>query len=149
NIRAYDPAFSGSGDYYDTSNTDRPVLARVPIAPDPLTNPNYTLPTPTTSSPGVAVVNTNYGDVNVSNGQTVTLNPGIYSSIKVTGGTVTFNPGIYVLSPPKNATNTFQISGGTLTGNGVMFYNTGSDYTPSSGAPDSSDGSATPNAPNS
>src|SRR5262249_9227989 len=37
NVRAYDSAFnSGStnGYYYDPSNIDRPVLARVPVAPD-------------------------------------------------------------------------------------------------------------------
>ncbi|MBI1914732.1 MAG: hypothetical protein HYS12_08350 [Planctomycetes bacterium] len=148
NVRAYDAAFSGNGYYYDTSNPDRPLIARVPIAPDPLTNSNYTLPTPTTSSTGTAVVNTDYGSVSVGNNETVTLNPGIYRQITITGGTVTFNPGIYVLSPSGTTPNIFNITGGTVTGNGVMFYNTGSDYTATTGAPDSSDGSATPNAPN-
>jgi Flp pilus assembly protein TadG len=144
NIRAYDASF-GPTNYYDPNNNDRPVFARAATAPDPLVN----LATPTTSSAGTAVVNTNYGSVSVQGGQTVTLNPGIYSSIKITGGTVTFNPGIYVLQPAGNVTNTIDIGGGTLTGNGVMFYNTGSDYNPVTGAPDNSDGNLTPNPPNS
>ncbi len=96
--------------------------------PDPLIN----LPVPTTTSPGLfPVVNTNYGSVSVGNGQTITLNPGLYSNIKITGGTVTLNPGIYVLEG--GATNALDITGGTVTGNGVMFYNTASNYDPASG----------------
>lgn len=66
-----------------------------------------------------------------SNGQ---FQPGIYDhDINLTGN-ATFAPGIYVL---KGAS--LSISGsGTITGNGVMFYLTGSDYT-SSGTPDSTD----------
>jgi hypothetical protein len=152
NVRAYDSAF-GPTNFYDGSNNDRPVLARVPIAPDPLVS----LATPTTSSPGTAVqlvypdkTGVNKGSaqsISIGNGETVTLVPGIYSDISITGGTVTFNPGIYVFSPPKNTTNTFKLTGGTVSGNGVMFYNTGSDYNPATGAPDSSDGNSTPNPP--
>lgn len=81
----------------------------------------------------------------------VTLNPGIYNAITITGGTVVFQPGIYVLQPPSNGVgqNILQITGGTVTGNGVMFYNTGSDFVPSTGMPDKNDGSASPNPPNS
>jgi Flp pilus assembly protein TadG len=98
-------------------------------APDPLIN----LPVPTTNSAGnYKVVPTNYGSVSISNGQTQTLNPGIYTDITIGGGTVTFNPGIYVLEGGK--TNALDITGGTVTGNGVMFYNTASTYVPSTGA---------------
>jgi hypothetical protein len=86
-----------------------------------------------------------YGNVSI-NGGTVTLTPGIYSSIGINGGTVTMSSGIYVL----NAANlngsqpvSFSVANGaTVTDNGlgVMIYNTGSDYNPTTGAPDSSDG---------
>jgi hypothetical protein len=95
---------------------------------------------PTTSSPGPFKVDpTNYGDVTVGNGQTVTLNPGIYSSIKINGGTVTLNPGIYVLTGGK--TNALDITGGTVTGSSVMFYNTASNYDPVAGT-DTGNGSS-------
>src|SRR5262249_34738125 len=57
-----------------------------------------------------------------------TLNPGIYSDIQINAGAnVTFNPGIYVLRPTGNNQG-LGINSGTVTGNGVMFYITGSDY---------------------
>jgi Flp pilus assembly protein TadG len=98
-------------------------------APDPLIN----LPVPTTTSAGTyKVVNTNYGSVSYGSGSTVTLNPGIYTDISVTNGaTVTMNPGIYVLTGGK--TNALDITGGTVTGNGVMIYNTASNYDPVAG----------------
>jgi hypothetical protein len=78
--------------------------------------------------------------------------PGIYSSIRVNNGAyVNFAPSgsnfIYVLSPQGNTTVTLNITGGTVTGNGVMFYNTGGSsnndatqqYNPTSGAPDTGD----------
>ncbi len=67
------------------------------------------------------------------------LHPGIYTSIAVTGGRVRFEPGIYVLRPDKNTTNTLKITGGDVTAEGIMFYNTGDNYDPISGDPDSSD----------
>jgi hypothetical protein len=150
NYRVYDSSFSN---YYDPNNTDRPVFARAPVAPDPL----QSLPTPTTSN---GVVASYYGTpitanggltsytspqaVSIKNGDTVTLSPGIYTSIGITGGNVTFNPGIYVLGPGLgngNGQSTLSISNNaTVNGSGVMFYNTGSDYN-SNGTPDSSDGS--------
>jgi hypothetical protein len=153
NFRAYDSTFSPN--YYDPNNTDRPVFANLQEqAPDPLA----TLATPSTSN---GVVNTfwNYlGNgqwgtsttaqvVQIGNSDTVTFSPGIYQSIKITGGNVTFNPGIYVLGPvtgsqPPNGSppQGLTMNGGTVTGSGVMFYNTGSDYN-ADGTPDSSDGS--------
>lgn len=112
----------------------------------PASDPYAYLATPTLDS---GVVNaTNQGDVSYSvpkAGETLYIEPGIYSSISITGGnagTVEFKPGIYVLSPTHNVTNTLVInnSGGQVIGNGVMFYNTGSDYSATSGLPDSQDG---------
>jgi Flp pilus assembly protein TadG len=97
--------------------------------PDPLAN----LAAPSTASAGTyTVVNTNYGNASVGNGQTVTLSPGIYTSIKITGGTVTFNPGIYVIQGGQGGTG-LNITGGTVTGSGVMFYNTSATYNPATG----------------
>src|SRR5262249_54534396 len=82
----------------------------------------------------------NYVDTN----GTVQLYPGVYSSISISGGNVNFNPGVYVLSPQKNTPTTLNITGSngsTVTGNGVMFYNTGGDYVASTGYPDYGDAS--------
>lgn len=104
---------------------------------DPYFNEGVPLPTPTTAN---GVVNTNFGDVSVGNNQTVTLSPGIYSQIRITGGTVTFLPGIYVLKPPNNGQgNILSITGGTVTGTNVMFYNTGNTYDAVTGGPDPTD----------
>lgn len=145
NIRAYDAAFAAGGYYYDTTNFDLPFSTGNPIAPDPLLK----LLTPTTSN-GVRAfypnkLGVNQGspqDISVGNGETVTLVPGIYKTISITGGTVTFNPnpgGIFVVGMNRTGNgNSFNINGGTVTGNGIMIYNTGSNYTPS-GTPDSTD----------
>jgi hypothetical protein len=109
------------------------------------TDPYASLPVPTTSN---GVTNTNYGTlsgsgtqtlltstlpgaVNVNNGNSVALQPGIYQSITIGGGsTVTFAPGIYVLAGGGlNVGN-----GATVSGSGVMFYNTSATYNPVTGA---------------
>ncbi len=60
--------------------------------------------------------------------------PGVYTQdIKITGD-ATFSPGIYVM---KGASLSIE-GNGTVTGYGVMFYFTGSNYT-TAGTPDSSD----------
>jgi hypothetical protein len=136
--------------------TGNPLHARALIEPDNLVN----LPTPTT---GNGVVNTfwqrdNNGTwttasqpqdvaVSISNNETVTFSPGVYKSITVTGGgpgTVTFLPGIYVIGANfQGGGDSLKItSGATVVGNGVMFYNTGSDYVATSGLPDANDGDA-------
>src|SRR5262249_39985373 len=116
-----------------------PLHAGALSVPDPLLN----LPTPTTSN---GVVNTYPGlnsrgqwqtyntpqdvSVSISGNQSITFSPGIYNSIAIAGGgpgTVTFSPGIYVLVGGKSVTLNIT-TGATVTGNGVMFYNTGSDY---------------------
>jgi Flp pilus assembly protein TadG len=66
-----------------------------------------------------------------------TMQPGIYTGgINLSGnGTYTMQPGIYVMKG-----GGFSVSGNVvLTGSGVMIYNTGNDYTASSGAPDNTD----------
>ena len=75
------------------------------------------------------------------------LNPGIYEKIKITGGRVEMRPGIYVLSPQNNTAFTLEITGGNVVADGIMVYNTGSDYDPLSGAPDNADGDNPPAAP--
>jgi Flp pilus assembly protein TadG len=111
------------------------------------TDPYASLPVPTTSN---GVTNTNYGNssatggvqtitssgstpsaVTVANGNSAALQPGIYQSISIQGGsTVTFAPGIYVLAGGGlNVGN-----GATVSGSGVMFYNTSATYNPVTGA---------------
>jgi hypothetical protein len=70
---------------------------------------------------------------------TVQLVPGIYQSITVSGGRVNLGPGIYVLSPSSGTPYALDVTGGTFTGTGVMFYNTGSDFVPGTGYPDYTD----------
>ena len=123
--------------------------ARQLIRPDPLLN----LPTPTTAN-GVQAVYPGLGGqllgapqdvvVLLTGGLNVTLRPGIYKSIEVTGpgpGSVTFLPGVYVLAGGNLLGRALHIqTGGTVSGAGVMFYNTGSTYDPATGGPDAADG---------
>lgn len=127
----------GNFQNYDPNSSQSPLHTGQTIQPDPL----LYLPTPTIAT---GAVGTNRGSVSVSGNQNVTLQPGVYSSISITGGTATFSPGIYILTGGN--TNTLKITGGTVTGSGVMFYNTGSDFNVSTGLPDSNDQSASPPA---
>lgn len=125
-------------------------------------DPLLTLPTPTV---GNGVIDYDRGTVDATNTNlkftdpsgtnkiekfngidTLTLHPGIYQSISITGGNVRFLPGIFVLSPQKqeNATNTLRITGGTVTAEGIMFYNTGNSYSAQNGTPDVNDGEQKP-----
>jgi hypothetical protein len=70
---------------------------------------------------------------------TIQLYPGVYESITVSGGALNFNPGVYVLRPSSHPRLALDLSGGTVTGSGVMFYNTGGDFVPATGYPDSGD----------
>ncbi len=58
-----------------------------------------------------------------------------------------FAPGIYVLSPQSNVAFSLEITGGDVTAEGIMFYNTGSDYNVLDGSPDSADLDNDPAAP--
>jgi Flp pilus assembly protein TadG len=117
----------------DPSITASPLHTKDLPEPDPLA----TLPTPYI---GNGVINQRFGRVTVSNGQTRNLTPGIYDSITVSNGAVVvFAPGIYVLTGGGTGTNSLQITGGAITADGVMFYVTGSNYDPVTGAPDNTD----------
>jgi hypothetical protein len=109
---------------FDTTITLSPLKTKQLPDPDPLS----TLPTPYTGNGVINAVKT------IPNGN-VTLDPGIYSQIKITGGTVTFNPGIYVVKGGGISITNNAI----VTGKGVMFYNTGTDYDPATGSPDIGD----------
>lgn len=80
----------------------------------PLADPLALLPTP--SVPAAEF------DAPTINGTTVTLSPGVYiGRITIEGNAhVTFQPGLYYLD------GGISISGGTVTGSGVTFYNYGS-----------------------
>jgi hypothetical protein len=68
------------------------------------------------------------GSVNLTKGA-LTINPGIYSAISVSGNAaLTLNPGVYIL-----AGGGLTVSGnGSISGSGVMLYNTQSNF-PSTG----------------
>ena len=69
--------------------------------------------------------------VNVSGNASQTINPGIYKQIAVSGnGRLTLCPGIYIIEG-----GGFTVSGnGSVSGAGVMIYNTASTYNPATGA---------------
>lgn len=105
----------------------------------PEVDPLRELPTPRTGLAGVD--STVRGSVNLTGG-TTTLQPGVSTSIRVANNaSVTFAPGIYILKPANNTQNALTNTGtGVVTGDGVMFYNTGSNFNVGTGGPESSDG---------
>jgi len=143
---------------------DNPLDANTLGMPDPLIN----LPTPTVdngvvdvrrgapqaSDGSLALNNTsdgsgspNYIEVDATTGvETMILQPGIYDSIKISGGNVVMLPGIYVVSPQANDPWVVEITGGNVTAEGIMLYNTGSNYDPVTGLPDLQDGENPPAA---
>jgi hypothetical protein len=136
-----------SASAYQTSSGTNALKARQLPRSDPLLN----LPTPTTAT-GVQAVYPGVGgqtfaapqqvSVALQAGQAAAFTPGIYGSIEVTGsGNVTFAPGIYVLAGGNASGKAMNLSTtGTVSGSGVMFYNTGSTYDPVTGDPDRNDG---------
>lgn len=114
----------------DPNNPANPLKTKQLPEPDPLAY----LPTPYV---GNGVIDQKWGKVSVSNGQVVTLYPGIYDQLSITGGEATLMPGIYVITGGNQ--NALTITGGTVVAEGVMIYNTGSNYNPQDGSPDSSD----------
>lgn len=139
-----------------------PLRAKQVSEPDPLIN----LPTPTfakgvdtTRRGDISITSANVqgltaggmnfvavGGESVANGLhtatagEVILYPGVYDGLRITGGTVYLVPGIYVVAPPRNTTNALQITGGTVTAERIMFYNTAVSYNPLNGTPDVNDG---------
>lgn len=140
----------------DPANPAQIVHCNECPAPDPL----LMMPTPTvalgvdTGHRGAVKVSNNGATVSPDPGypseeihatetvngvQRLVLFPGVYRSISITGGSVRFVPGIYVIQPIQNTTNTFTLTSGTVTAPGVLIYNTGNTYDPTTGAPDCND----------
>jgi hypothetical protein len=71
----------------------------------------------------------NYGSADLTGGS-LTISPGIYSQIKVSGSaSLTLNSGIYIIEG-----DGLTVTGGaSITGTGVMIYNAGSNYPGTSG----------------
>jgi Flp pilus assembly protein TadG len=112
-------------------NIGNPLHAGALPEPDPLES----LATPTTTN---GVNSTSRGAW--KNGTQASLLPGVYDSIEINNANYSFPAGIYVVKG-----GNFKITGNsTVTGNGVMFYITGSNYDPTTGSPDSSDGNTSP-----
>jgi hypothetical protein len=149
---------STSGSFQTYPGSPGRLALGSPPAPDPLIN----LPVPAsnpsaannTAAPlGSAWSSQTLGSPSVQDGQasglldpnyvddggTVQLFPGVYQSITVSGGTVNFNPGVYILSPSDQPPLALDITGGTVTGSGVLFYNTGGNFVPATGYPDAGD----------
>jgi hypothetical protein len=151
NIKPYDPTLLA------------PLRAGQLPEPDPMLE----LPTPTTAlgvdarlrgSPkitnqNVQGMNTDQGNQNrlATAGESIAgglytavagaaiLHPGVYDDISITGGTVYFIPGIYVIRAQQNNQDVLKITGGDVKAEGVLFYNTGSTYIPTTGWPDAND----------
>ncbi len=100
--------FSGDSDHV----SPWPVNTNVPQVELP------SLPTPYCANLGY------WGSQNIHNGNDVTLSPGRYDQIRVTGGVVHFNPGLYCID-----NGDFTVNGGELEGTGVMFYVAEGDIT--------------------
>ncbi len=81
-----------------------------------------TLPTPYCANLGY------WGSISVHNGDDLTLSPGRYDQIRMTGGKVHFNPGLYCIS------GDFTSNGGEVEGRGVMFYVINGDITLNGGS---------------
>ena len=112
-------------------NVGNPLHAGVLPEPDPL---EY-LATPTTAN---GVNSTSRGAW--KNGTQASLLPGVYDSLEIKNANYNFPAGIYVIKG-----GNFSITGNsTVTGSGVMFYLTGSNYDSTTGSPDSSDGGSSP-----
>jgi Flp pilus assembly protein TadG len=149
---------STSGNFQPYPGTSGQVVVNSPPAPDPLLN----LPVPATTPSAASNTATPLGNAwnpsplgspSVQDGQAsglvdpnhvddagvVQLFPGVYQSITISGGTLNFNPGVYVLSPSNGPQFALDVTGGTVTGTGILFYNTGADFVPATGSPDSGD----------
>ena len=118
-----------------TDGAANPLVCRSATTIDPFKN----LPTPTANL-GVSILLRGEGR-SVSPSTNLTLRPGLYTNIMVTAGTVTFQPGIYVIRG-----GSLTLTGGNISGQGVMFYLTGTDYSALYGTPDNADGENTPSS---
>jgi Flp pilus assembly protein TadG len=128
-----------------TPGQSSPLKCNMLPVPDPFSS----LPVPTTAVDPNNVVATNYGGVQVISLPllgTTTLNPGVYDWIEVVSGTVVFKPGVYIIRNVNPLTQiALSVVAGQVQANGVMFYVTNStNYSATSGAPDSGDGTTSP-----
>jgi hypothetical protein len=131
-----------------TAGQSSPLKAnRLPV-PDPFAE----LPVPADSIAPADVDTTLRGGVRVVGlpliGPPTVLRPGIYEYIEVVSGNVVFQPGIYIIRGKSPLTSAaLSIVGGTVVGEGVMFYITDSPtFDPVGGSPDQGDHSE-PTAP--
>jgi len=157
------PEFFATPEQWPNLGGPTPVRAKQLPEPDPLVElPVPTIArgvdptnrTPTGNDAGVQVSNTGVlnlfapnrvategemiGSYAASAGEVI-LHPGLYNSIDITGGKVYLVPGIYVIKAKKNNQSALKITGGTVSGNGVLFYNTGHNFNPQDGTPDIND----------
>jgi Flp pilus assembly protein TadG len=113
NIVAQEHDYTGN---YSTTNSGHPV-GTLHLGSPPVADPLAWLPVPT-------VPTTSWGTVNLSGSGSATLQPGHYTQIQVSGSkNVTLNPGLYYVDNGVSWS-----SSGTLTGNGVMFYNVANTF---------------------
>jgi hypothetical protein len=102
-----------------------PLFAGAPIVRDPLRN----LPVPRPATVPSITDWSRHPAVIVNGGETQEFTPGVYTDIQVnTGGTARFAPGVYILSAQQPNQGLRFNGGGIATGDGVMFYLTGSNY---------------------
>jgi hypothetical protein len=97
------------------------------VNPAPATGVSIPDPLAALTSPSPAGMN-NYGSISLTKGSQ-TINPGVYSQIKVSNGaSLTLNPGLYIIEG-----GGLTVTGSaSISSSGVMIYNAGSNY-PSSG----------------
>ena len=109
------------------------TVAGVPVGPASF--PHTFLADPLAGLPGLTFAGsglTSRGSVNLSGNNALTISPGVYAQIKVSGNAkLTLQPGVYVL-----AGGGLAVSGnGSLSGQGVLLYNAGSNFLPGGGSP--------------
>jgi Flp pilus assembly protein TadG len=108
-----------------TTGGASPLFCGAGIAADPF----GTLAIPTQANTPSITNWTRQNAVSVGSGQTVTLQPGVYKDIQISGtANVTFSPGVYILSPESSGQGLGIQGSCTVSGAGVMFYSTASDY---------------------
>ncbi|OYV95993.1 MAG: hypothetical protein B7Z73_01560, partial [Planctomycetia bacterium 21-64-5] len=102
--------------------------ANATISPQPTTGAPAALDDPLAALPAPAG-GTSLGAVTVGGNSSLTISSGVYKQISVSGnGNLTMEPGVYIITG-----GGFSVSGNaSITGDGVMIYNAGSNY-PSTG----------------
>ena len=102
-----------------------PLFCRAPLARDPLRD----LPVPVPANVKGITDWSLQPKVIVNGGETREFTPGVYTDIQVnSAGSARFAPGVYILCPDQPNQGLRFNGGCTVTGDGVMFYLTGSNY---------------------